>query len=110
MTTSEPSRLDRIENLLVTVAERQSTFQDQLEITQKIADSNARSTQANSTAISELRQSQTETLNELRSSVEDIIQMLTTQAEQASADRAELRRMIEAMYGQRRNGNGNAGE
>lgn len=86
--------------------QRFERFSQELEETKKIADSNARSNQANSSAIAELNRSQTTILQELRAAVADLVDMLTTQAIEAGADRAELRRMIEAMYGQRSNGNG----
>jgi tRNA splicing ligase len=116
MTNGEAPRLDRIEALLQRSVEQQLSTQQivdsnakAIEASNSVIASNSRAIEANSNAIAELRRLQSQLLAELRSSVSDVVGMLTTQAEEAAADRAELRRMIEAMYGNRGNGNGHEG-
>jgi ABC-type transporter Mla subunit MlaD len=103
MTTSEPSRLDRIEQILERLAARAEATDQQIA-------SNARAIEANSSAIAQTRQTLAELGERLNDSVQDLTQMLITQVEQAAADRAEMRRMIEEMYGNRSNGNGSSEE
>jgi septal ring factor EnvC (AmiA/AmiB activator) len=103
MTTSEPSRLDRIEQILERLAVRSEATDQQIA-------SNARAIEANSNAIAETRQTLAELGERLNDSIQDLTGMLITQVEQAAADRAEMRRMIEEMYGNRSNGNGSSEE
>ena len=70
--------------------------------------STARTAEANANAIAEMKQS-------LEASIPDLVQMIQNLAQsfeasrvEAAADRAEMRRMIEAIYGDRINGNGDS--
>lgn len=101
MTTSEPSRLDRIERILENVAEQQQLFQSQIEQTLQIADSNARAIQAHG---EELRTSLAAHREELRTNITDIVSMVSTaaiqrQTEQAAIDRENDTR-VEVLLGE----------
>jgi hypothetical protein len=126
MTSTEPSRLDRIEQILeATIRSQEATQQivnsnaqqieatqqivdsnaqqlrttqqivdsnaQQLRTTQQIVDSNARAIEANSVAIAELRRSQSETLQEMRDNVRDVVGMVGTIAEEMQEIHSEIR-------------------
>ena len=88
-------RLDRLEALMETV------ISGLLE-TRQLVDSNARSIQAVSNDVAEIKTA----IADLRASTADVVNMIATQATEAAADRAELRRLIEGLYGNKGNGNG----
>jgi len=114
MTTSEPSRLDRIEMLLGNLAERQEISQlestarferiEQLnENTARLIESNARAIAAHS---EELRTSLASHREELRANIADVVSMIEgvavqRQAEQAAGDR-ENSTQIEVLLGESR--------
>jgi hypothetical protein len=88
MTPSEPSRLDRIEALLGTLADRQDSTQRQLD--QSIAASNAR-TETIFLAIQQVVEQQQAAQADFRASITDVMQMLTLQAEQIAEMQSEVR-------------------
>ncbi|MBD2072088.1 hypothetical protein H6F93_31975 [Leptolyngbya sp. FACHB-671] len=114
MTQSEPSRLDRIERILEQLALRAETTDQQIarraELTDQQIASNARAIEANSNALAETRRLLEESGQRTSEHIEDLTQMFFSHVEQADADRAEMRRMIEEMYGNRSNGNGSSEE
>ncbi|MBD2066216.1 hypothetical protein H6F93_01510 [Leptolyngbya sp. FACHB-671] len=103
MTTSEPSRLDRIERILEQLTLRSEATDQQIA-------SNARAIEANSNALAETRRLLEESGQRTDEHIQDLTQMFFSQVELAAADRAEMRRMIEEMYGNRSNGNGSSEE
>ncbi|MGG6298123.1 hypothetical protein ACQ4M4_27330 [Leptolyngbya sp. AN02str] len=74
--------------------------------TAEIANSNARAIAALSGEVSQLTRSQQQFQESMESSISDLTEMLAQQADEAARDRAELRRLIEQMYGNGGNGNG----
>lgn len=103
MTQSEPSRLDRIERILEQLTLRSEATDQQIA-------SNARAIKANSNALAETRRLLEESGQRTDEHIQDLTQMFFSQVELAAADRAEMRRMIEEMYGNRSNGNGSSEE
>ena len=107
--TNSSDRLDRVEALLAQMAEQQVR-------TQQVIDSNSRAIEANSVAIAETRaiaQANSEAVSALLQRMDtgfnEVIQMMTQLANDAAADRAELRLLIEAIAGNSKNGgNGEA--
>jgi hypothetical protein len=92
-------RLDRIEAILERNAEQMAQSQqrhdtDFARISQ-LQESNARSIEANSNAIAELRQSQAVDRADFRASVEDMVSTITSLAEQAEQDRVEFRGTVQ---------------
>lgn len=113
MTNTPTPSVDEIWAIL-----RQTALQQQA--TQQQVDSNAKAIAANSEAISETRQlaeanvrAIAQLRDENRASIEDLVNMLTTQAEQAERDRlalaAEVRSLVNALR-DRFGSNGHAGE
>jgi uncharacterized membrane protein YqiK len=103
MTQSESSRLDRIERILEQLTLRSEATDQQIA-------SNARAIEANSNALAETRRLLEESGQRTDEHIQDLTQMFFSQVELAAADRAEMRRMIEEMYGNRSNGNGSSEE
>lgn len=98
MTTSEPSRLDRIERILENVAEQQQLFSVRLEETRQlvtataaIADSNARAIAAHS---EELRTSITAHREEFRGSIADVVDMIAENARSSAENSAQVQVLI----------------
>ncbi|MBD1871237.1 hypothetical protein H6F95_28810 [Cyanobacteria bacterium FACHB-471] len=110
MTQSEPSRLDRIERILEQIALRAEATDQQIASNAQQIASNARAIEANSNALAETRRLLEESGQRTSEHIQDLTQMFFSQVELAAADRAEMRRMIEEMYGNRSNGNGNSEE
>jgi ElaB/YqjD/DUF883 family membrane-anchored ribosome-binding protein len=73
--------------------ESREEFQQQWQETRQIVESNARAIAANSSEIIELRRSQ----EDFRASIEDIVGMITTQAEEAERDRIEFRQTVQSI-------------
>ena len=114
MTTSEPSRLDRIEMLLGTLAERQEISQlestARFERIEQLNENTARLIESNARAIAahgeETRTSLAAHREELRASIADVVDMVGNvavqrQAEQAAGDR-ENSTQIEVLLGESR--------
>ena len=114
MTTSEPSRLDRIEMLLGTLAERQEISQlestARFERIERLNENTARLIESNARAIAahgeETRTSLAAHREALRASIADVVNMVggvavQRQAEQAAGDR-ENSTQIEVLLGESR--------
>lgn len=114
MTQSDPSRLDRIEQILERLALRVEVTDQQIALRTEETDrqiaSNAKAIEANSNALAETRRLLEESGQRTSEHIEDLTRMFFSHVEQADADRAEMRRMIEEMYGNRSNGNGDSEE
>jgi NTP pyrophosphatase (non-canonical NTP hydrolase) len=104
MINGNESRLDRVERILESIAQRQESTQQQI-------DSNARAIAANSAGMTELRQQQQQLHQSLNEQIADVVGLIGTYAEQAEQDRAALhadvRSLIEALR-ERCSGNGKA--
>ncbi len=81
--------------------EAQQWFQEMRALTT----STARTAEANANAIAELRQSFEASIPDLVGMIQGLAQSLEAYRIEASADRAELRNLVERMYGDRTNGN-----
>lgn len=92
------NELDEIKAILLQTAQQQASLQQQLIETRQIADSNARSIQANSNAISEL-------VTEMRESITDTVGMIGNLAHQADEDRQLIREMQSEVRGLQTQGN-----
>lgn len=108
-------RLDRIEAILERNAEQMSQSQQRHDVEvaeiRQLQGSNARSIEANSNAITELRQVQAVDRADFRASVEDMVSTIISLAEQAEQDRVEFRGTVQNILDaltQRFSGNGHS--
>lgn len=99
------TELDEIRTILLQTAQQQASLQQQLIETRQIADSNARSIQANSNAIEELRRNQEEASTEMRTNIADVVGMIGDLIQQADEDRRLIREMQSEVRGLQTQGN-----
>jgi response regulator of citrate/malate metabolism len=92
MTRSEESRLDRIERILLQVAEQQQRTQEQQQRTQEQVDTNV-------AAITRLEAAQEKTQKNLDDLIEETLQMFGDSIAQADQDRAIMREMQSEVRG-----------
>lgn len=101
-------RLDRIEATLASIAELMATgrrehdaqmarHDAQIANINKIVESNARAIEANSNALAENTAEMARQRAELRSSIEDVVSMVSTMAQQAESDRIEFRAYVQSI-------------
>lgn len=114
--TNPPDRLDRIEEILASLAASQAEerdrrielrldFENEAELRaearerlsriEQLVDSNARAIAANSDAAAQQREEIAQQRAEMRASVTDLVNMITSQADQAEIDRAEFRATVQ---------------
>jgi small-conductance mechanosensitive channel len=118
------NELDEIRGILAELARSQAAHQQQThaefeqmrqqsqaEMTELrgLVFSNARAVEANSNAIADLRVLAQQNSADIRGGIADLTDLMTQLAEEAAADRAELRLLIEAIAGNPKNG-GNGSE
>ena len=90
MTNPPPDRLDRIEAILESEAERWAE-------TRRIVESNARAIAANSDAIATNSDAIAQQREEMRANITDVVGMVGSLAEQAEIDRAEFRATVQQL-------------
>lgn len=86
MTNGTADRLDRIEALLEHLALQQAQSLQQFEEVKKITESNARAVEANSSAISQMRQSQQEASEQFRQELREADERSRRRLEETTAD------------------------
>jgi uncharacterized membrane-anchored protein YhcB (DUF1043 family) len=107
--------LDEIRSILAELARSQVSHQQQAQTEmaelRTLISSNARAIEANSNAIAEVKTLAQQNSADIRGGITDLTDLMAQLAEEAAADRAELRLLIEAIAGNPKNGgNGGNGE
>jgi hypothetical protein len=99
MTVNEESRLDRIERILLQVAEQQQQTQEQQQQFQEQQQRTQQQIDANAEAITQLQTTQARSQKNLDDLIEETLQMFGDSIAQADQDRAIMREMQSEVRG-----------